>query len=73
MGATVAAQTFLEEQINVELVTSQPGVVQRDQGVDNPPLIVYTVRVSNLGATAASYDLNVEIGNEHPSTRPSDH
>jgi hypothetical protein len=33
--------------------------VQRDQGGDNPPLIVYTVRVSNLGATVVSYDLNV--------------
>lgn len=59
VGATVAAPNFLEEQINVELVTSQPGVVQRDQGPDNPPLIVYTVRVSNLGAIAVSYDLNV--------------
>jgi hypothetical protein len=59
VGATVAAPNFLQEQINVELVTSQPGVVQRDQGADNPPLIVYTVRVSNLGATDVSYNLNV--------------
>ena len=57
VGSTVASPNLLESQINVELATSHPGVTARDAGESTR--IVYTVRVSNLGAATMGYDLNI--------------
>jgi len=57
VGATVASPNLLEDQINVQLATSYPGVVA--QGKGDAPGIVYTVRVTNLGAGTIGYDLNI--------------
>jgi hypothetical protein len=57
VGPTVASPNILQDQINVELATSHPGVTGRDGG--EATRIVYTVRVTNLGAATIGYDLNI--------------
>jgi hypothetical protein len=57
IGATVALPNLLEDQINVELATSFPGVMA--QGGAEATSIIYLVRVTNLGAATMGYDLNI--------------
>jgi hypothetical protein len=57
VGTTVASPNLMEANINVELATSFSGVVA--QGLGEAPTIVYTVRVTNFGASTMAYDLNV--------------
>ncbi|APV52032.1 hypothetical protein BWI17_21590 [Betaproteobacteria bacterium GR16-43] len=59
VGVTMVTPNLLDSQINVELVTNDPGVVAVQDVGENPPSIHYTVRVRNLGSILMMYNLNV--------------
>jgi hypothetical protein len=60
VGVAIAAPNMLQAQINVELVATEQGVVQRQTRVEEGvPEIHYTVRIRNLGTLALSYNLNI--------------
>ncbi|QJR10014.1 hypothetical protein DSM104443_01065 [Usitatibacter rugosus] len=59
VGVTMVTPNLLDSQINVELVTEDPGVVAVQDVGENPPAIHYTVRVRNLGNYLMMYNLNV--------------
>jgi hypothetical protein len=58
MGLAIAAPNMQEGQINLEMVSLEQGVVQRDSGKDSP-FINYTVRIQNLGPGEMFYNLNI--------------
>ena len=60
VGVAVAAPNMQQPQIDVELVATEQGVVQRQTRVEEGvPEIHYTVRIRNLGGVALSYNLNI--------------
>jgi hypothetical protein len=60
VGVTVAAPNMQQPQIDVELVATEQGVVQRQTRVEEGvPEIHYTVRIKNLGTVALGYNLNI--------------
>ncbi len=60
VGTVVARPNLLQAQINVELVSTEQGVVGRQTRVEEGvPEIHYTVRIHNRGALPFSYNLNI--------------
>ena len=59
VGVALVTPNLLESNINVELDTSDHGVVAVQSPGEGGPYIHYTVRIHNRGPIPMIYDLNV--------------
>lgn len=59
VGVALVTPNLLLEQIDTELVVSDPGVVEKQTPGEGGPPIHYTLRVHNNGNTWMQYNLNV--------------
>ncbi|MFL6623618.1 MAG: hypothetical protein ACJ8J7_17270 [Sulfurifustaceae bacterium] len=59
VGVALVTPNLLESNINVELDASDNGVVAVQSPGEGGPLIHYTVRIHNRGATPMLYNLNI--------------